>query len=524
MTYLGRMLHRGSTSAAKTGEQTQVEGRPSHVPGSFSCMDDVADIIALSDDELTSYYDRQVAAVRHAQHAMLCAAAEIERRHMWKGDGAASLGDWIAFRNGEGTQLARQHAIVATKLPDRPLLADAFRHGTFGFEHLRYLLTLAELTDTDEATLVDYGQTYAVPQLRAACQAARRVQRHSAESAYRRRHIKWWFTDDGFCHIKGQLDAAAGLIVTQALTAMAEPRRETGESAEGSQPAAADEDGASSNLGENRRPPDDGTSPDTGATGSTPEDAPGEWIPFEARCADALTELCATRVADSPSERATVVIHTTVDDLVDGGNGTSWGDVVVGNDTPASLLRRPHSPHHPRRRRNGRRGRPDDPGDSLLAAGRASLSRQPMPVPPLPAHPVAPRPPHPTLGRWRTHRPGQLGTSVPTPPPPAPRGPMACRRQPERDPHLSRIRRAPLQQRTRHPTRRRPRYSGPAGPAGPAAERTGSDAPEDDRGSGPAIQPGHRRDVVVGPGAGRVEISLADRGCHRQLGRRRSRQ
>ncbi len=191
---------------------------------------------------------------------------------------------------------------------------------------------------------------------------------------------------------------------------------------------------------------------------------------------------------------------------------------------PASLLRRPHSPHHPRRRRNGRRGRPDDPGDSLLAAGRASLSRQPMPVPPLPAHPVAPRPPHPTLGRWRTHRPGQLGTSVPTPPPPAPRGPMACRRQPERDPHLSRIRRAPLQQRTRHPTRRRPRYSGPAGPAGPAAERTGSDAPEDDRGSGPAIQPGHRRDVVVGPGAGRVEISLADRGCHRQLGRRRSRQ
>jgi hypothetical protein len=279
-------------------------------------------LATLSDDELTSHYDRQVAAVRCAQHAMLRAAAEIERRQMWKTDGAASLGDWISMRSGEGTKLARQQATVATALADRTLLAGAFRDGQFGFEHLRHLITLGELTDIDEATLVEYGLTYNTPQLELACRTARRLRRHDAHPAYQRRYLRWWFDDDGVFHLRGRLDTAGGLVVTQALTARAEPRRE-GE--------VSPEDETSRTTSAETAAPE--AESDTRRVAADKDPEPGNWIPFEARCADALVELCAAQVAESSSERTTVVVHTTATELIGGGKATTWDGVIVGNDT-----------------------------------------------------------------------------------------------------------------------------------------------------------------------------------------------
>jgi hypothetical protein len=292
-------------------------------------MDDVLDITTCSDDALTSFFDAQVARVRRAQHAMLCVAAEIERRQMWKADGASSLGDWISMRNGEGTKLARQQATVATALVDRPLLSSALGDGKLGFEHLRHLITLGELTDVDEATLVEYGLAYNTPQLELACRTARRARRQSAHSAYQRRGLHWWFDDDGVFHLRGQLDTAAGLIVTQALTAMAEPRREGDTAgADGISPTPTGESDSESDGSQT----DDATSDTTRIQPGGDRDA-GNWISFEARCADALVELCAAHVAESSSERTTVVIHTTVTDLTGDGSGATWDGVIVSNDT-----------------------------------------------------------------------------------------------------------------------------------------------------------------------------------------------
>jgi hypothetical protein len=245
----------------------------------------VAEAIQLSqltDDALTVVYDRQVALVRAAQHLMVRVAAEIERRHAYRSDGARSLQSWIGMRDGEGQRHAHHTATVATALDDHPLLAAALADGSLSIDHVRLLITLGSLTGAADDTLVDEGRRHTVPQLETACRAARRLRRRPRDDQHRQRDLNWWFTDDGTCYLRGRLDPEAGLIVTQAVAALAEE---------------ADRD------------------PDT-----------GDFAPWGARCADALTQICAADLATTKDEHDTVVLHAPLSLLTSqSGNPTDDG-------------------------------------------------------------------------------------------------------------------------------------------------------------------------------------------------------
>ena len=103
------------------------------------------------------------------------------------------------------------------------------------------------------------------------------------------RSLAWWSFDDGRqLSLSAQLPAADGAVVVRAISRLAH------------------------------------TVP------VMPHEHP-EWS-VEQRRADALVALCSASIAADPDrDRATVIVHTTADDLRSGGNGeTEGGDVIPG--------------------------------------------------------------------------------------------------------------------------------------------------------------------------------------------------
>ncbi len=245
----------------------------------------------LNDDQLTVGYDDALATCHRAEWVRLAYEAEIERRRMWRADGTTSLRAWIGMRTGEGERAAFHQANVARSLPDFPALGEALADGRLGVTHVRLLLTLAELTGAGEAELVAAGERHTVPQLETACRAARRLHRRVDQAAHERRYVRWWCDDGGTFHLRGRLHGTDGLTVTGLLSAMAEEPQ--------------------------------------------PDPATGVHDPFEARCADALVDLC-TGSDGTPNERAAVVIHAPVEALDARGAGgvpMTWDGTVIANDT-----------------------------------------------------------------------------------------------------------------------------------------------------------------------------------------------
>jgi hypothetical protein len=250
----------------------------------------------LTDDALTSGWDDCVTAVRQAEWNRTAFEAEIQRRRMWETDGTGSLRSWITTRSGEGDRSAFHHSTVARALPAYPQLSTAWRNGTVGFEHVRLLLTLARLTDLADGDLVTLGERHTVPQLDTLCRAARRLDRQRDDDAQRQRSVRWWVDDDGTVHLRGLLHGIDGLTVTNLLSAM--------------------------------------------ATDDRPDPATGRYEPFDARCADALVELCSAP-GSTPAERATVIIHAplhALDPDAPDGVPAHWDGTVIGNHTLHRML------------------------------------------------------------------------------------------------------------------------------------------------------------------------------------------
>jgi hypothetical protein len=248
----------------------------------------------LSDDELTTGWDDRVTAVRRAEWERLAYEVEIERRRMWQTDGTGSLRSWICTRSAEGDRSATTHSRIARTLPRYPHLSAALRSGTVSLEHIRALLTLAHLTEGDspplsDADLVALGERHTVPQLETLCRAARRVNRGNDLDARQQRAIRWWVDDRGTFHLSGRLHGVEGLTVTELLSSM--------------------------------------------ATDMPADPATGTYDPFDARCADALVQLCS---GPDGQPEATIIIHAPLDafDLDDAtGVPVTPTRTVIANDT-----------------------------------------------------------------------------------------------------------------------------------------------------------------------------------------------
>ena len=229
-----------------------------------------------------------------------------------------------------------------------------------------------------------------------------------ANEDHRRRYLRFrWDDDDRFLRISGRLADAEGAVVAAALGQL-----------------AAD---------------------------APPHPVTKVYEPFESRCADALVELASTRLAtEAEADRAMVVIHT--DPAVLGG-AEGWAEIEGGPSIAAETARRLACDCRWQLVAEDDKGR-------ALGLGRTTrqtprwLARQVRRRDGGCRFPGCARKrwlhSHPAMvdQRW-AHRSRQPGGHLRLPPPPGPRGGLACRGRPRGRAAL----RAPAGQGAVHPAR-----------------------------------------------------------------------
>src|SRR5215471_6943208 len=89
------------------------------------------------------------ASVRRARAEVI---AEMERRGNWVGDGARSMGAWLAYRFALCRSRASEEVRVAKALESLPAIAEALGEGRLSYDQTRMLTRYATAdTDVDEA-------------------------------------------------------------------------------------------------------------------------------------------------------------------------------------------------------------------------------------------------------------------------------------------------------------------------------------------------------------------------------------
>lgn len=232
----------------------------------------------MSDERLLTHADELNATASRAQRELLALLREIDRREVWRADGAQSLAQWVSIRYGISAWKAERWVAAAEALESLPLVAQAFVTGMLGIDKVVELTRFA--TPETEQGLIDWAYDRASGAIRRRANLERRRERDETLSAERERFLRWWYSDDGTRFgLEAELPADQGAVVAKALGRFA----------------------ASIPL------------------------TPGSDNPYpaDARRADALVMLCSGSVASDPDQdRATVVVHTRAETLL-GAPGAS---------------------------------------------------------------------------------------------------------------------------------------------------------------------------------------------------------
>jgi hypothetical protein len=218
---------------------------------------------------------------------LLTELAAIDASEAWKVEGAVSMVDWLVGRYQTSVSTAREWLKVARALEELPKVREVFADGRLSWDQLRAVLKL--VTPDDEAAWAEKAPDMSVAELRA---ASKTVKREAVVEEHESRRVTWRFRDD-------------------------RPRFEMFVE-------MADTEGATLATWLMRR-----------ANQYDPNPQSGVYDDFEVRCADALYELASQALADDRDhDRATVVIHTNLETLLDGtGTATIADGPALANDT-----------------------------------------------------------------------------------------------------------------------------------------------------------------------------------------------
>jgi hypothetical protein len=247
-----------------------------------------------NDDELIEAVDDAHRRICEAQRELFQLIAEVERRELWRGSGARDLVHWLSIRQGVSQWKARRWIAAAQALETLPDLERAFSTGDLGVDKVVELSRFA--TYESEAGLITWARFVSTAAVRRKADLATRSL-EEVQQAERGRVLSWWYTDDGARFgLEAQLPGAHGPLVTRALQRVAD---------------------------------------------SLPV-MPGEEDPVfaDARRADALVALCSNRLAeDADADRATVVVHARLEDLVsEDGGAEIEGGAAIHAETARRLL------------------------------------------------------------------------------------------------------------------------------------------------------------------------------------------
>lgn len=225
-----------------------------------------------SDEELIDAVDASHREVSRIQGELLGLIAEVDRRGLWRGSGARDMAHWLAMRQGISQWKARRWIGAAHTLEHLTDLQHAFSSGELGIDKVVELARFASFES--EAGLTEWAKYVSCAAVRRKADLEVRRAIDDVRQAERARFLNWWHIDDGDrLGLEGELPAAQGAVVVRALQRVAD---------------------------------------------SLPV-MPGEEDPSyaEARRADALVALCSNRIAaDADPDRATVVVHARLGDLI----------------------------------------------------------------------------------------------------------------------------------------------------------------------------------------------------------------
>jgi hypothetical protein len=255
-------------------------------------------------DGLIDEIDAAHARVCASQRQLLRLIADAHRREIWRDAGARDTAHWLAMRQGISEWKARRWIAAAFALEALPRLSDALTSGELGIDKVVELARFAEF-DTEDG-LVVWANRVSCAGVRKRADREVRMSQKDATDPMRDRSLSWWYFDDGRRFgLEGQLPAAQGAVVANALERLS-----------------------------NEIP----VMPE--------EDEP--WL-AGARRADALVALASTQVAQDPDlDRATLVVHTTPEALASADRASEIESGPSSTPTPlagccATLAFRPSS-------------------------------------------------------------------------------------------------------------------------------------------------------------------------------------
>jgi hypothetical protein len=224
------------------------------------------------DEALIQRLDTFNARIAREQRELFRLICEADRRELWHDSGAREMAHWLSMRFGISEWKARRWIAAAHALEKLSRLSNAFSKGELGIDKVVELSRFA--TPDTEARLISWARGVSCACVRRKADLAARQSIEATREADGARTVSWWFFDEGRRFgLEAELPAAQGALVAKALGRLADEL-----------PAMPGEAGAG--YADRRR-------------------------------ADALVSLCSARIgADADPDRATVVVHASVEALV----------------------------------------------------------------------------------------------------------------------------------------------------------------------------------------------------------------
>ena len=158
-------------------------------------------------------------AISAHQSQLLAAVVELDRRKVWRVDGATSMVAWLVQRCGVSASTAREWVTAAGRLHALPKISDALSKGKLSFDQVKPLVEVAK-PETD-ATLAEQATHWSAKQVRELATAARNQSDDQATGSFVRRFLRF---DDRRRSFAGMLPAEQYAIVKSTLVVRASRR------------------------------------------------------------------------------------------------------------------------------------------------------------------------------------------------------------------------------------------------------------------------------------------------------------
>lgn len=231
-------------------------------------------------EQVVEDLDAMHATIGRSRREMLRHIAELDRRGIWRMNGCRDMAEWVAghFRISRWT--ASQWVRTSHALEGLPRTGAALESGRICLEKVVELTRF--VTPRDESSHIKWAARVTPGAVRRRADRAEAGSREKVEAAHEARHLQYWWTVDHNLWIEALLPGAEGAKFVKALDRLA----------------------------------------DQMAGHPEVEDADGRDATIDERRADALVAMASHRIAsDADPDRATVVVHAELADLLAGIKG-----------------------------------------------------------------------------------------------------------------------------------------------------------------------------------------------------------